>query len=59
MLSWIEEEGVPPLAVERRPGATDQESCWAHRETVYVHVREADRDRLGAMGFTVRMPPPR
>ena len=59
VLSWIEEEGVHPLAVERRPRPTDQESCWAPRETVYVLVREADRDHLDAMGFTVRMPLPR
>ena len=59
VLSWLEEEGVHPLAVERRAGVPDPEYCWAHRETVYVLVRDTDWDRLDAMGFTVRMPPPR
>jgi len=59
VLSWLEEEGVHPLAVERRAGVTDPNTCWAHREMVYVLVRNADWDRLDAMGFTVRMPPVR
>lgn len=59
VLSWLEEEGIHPIAVERRAGVTDPNSCWAHRETVYVLVSEVHYDRLDAMGFTLRMPPAR
>ena len=59
VLSWLEEEGVHPLAVERRAGVPDSNDCWAHRETVYVKVRGDDMERLGEMGFSVQLPPAR
>ena len=59
VLSWLEEEGVHPVAVERRAGVVSETSCRTHRETVYVKVRGEDVERLDSMGFTVRMPPAR
>ena len=59
VLSWLEDEGIHPVAVERRAGEPDETSCSAYRETVYVKVRAEHVDRLDAMGFVVRMPPAR